>query len=488
MKSKRNNVLLLVVFFGLLLLMWGLGRSRVPTQWDVERRADRVLPDLINTPGQDIRRVEIDRGDEHLVFQRPENGRGRWQMVEPKDVAAEPTRLEILVRNLKELRRSPDAGTLTGTSESFGLAPPAATVRLFTGAKGSSATDSPIATLEVGKVVRGQQRFVRPVGGTGIEVVDARLLNGLDLPLADWREPVLLGAPSFEVVAVKITRPRESGKEPQVIRAERAPDGRWKLKEPLEVLANGPKVENLLAALASLRVVDIPKGYVADDVKDFAPFGLATPEITVELTTRNRAGDGHLLLDVGKSVPDEPERVFVRQGGQDDVVMVNARALTEIPENPTLLRSQQVADIVPAAVTGIEIKTHSDVFKLSRDSTGWQLTSPRQEKADPQTVQKFLTHIQNLQTSEFLDPKIVAKPQLDPPVMSIRIDQTAPRRVDSSTEAQKAAGCTTRLRTRSRRSGRFEEGDLCPVEGRPDDPGTARRVAGRAPEEPVLLQ
>ena len=38
--------------------------------------------------------------------------------------------------------------------------------------------------------------------------------------------------------------------------------------------ANGTKIESLIAALSSLRVVDGPKGFVADNVQDFAPFGL----------------------------------------------------------------------------------------------------------------------------------------------------------------------------------------------------------------------
>ncbi len=422
----------MVLFFGLLLLMWGLDRSGLRPQWDTARRADLVLPDLIDTPGQEIRRVAIDRGNEHLVFERRDAGRGRWQMVEPRDVAAEPSRLEILVRNLKELRESPEAGTLTGPPESFGLAPPAAVVRLFAGAAGSRGSDSPIATLEVGKAANGQ-RFVHPVGGPGIEVVNARLLGGLDSPVTDWREPVIMGVPSFEVVSVKITRRGGSGKNPTIIRAERDRAGRWKLKEPLDVLANSSKIESLIAGLASLRAVDLPKGYVADDVKDFAPFGLATPEVTVELATKTVDTEGRLVLDVGKPVPDEPERVFVRQGGQDDVVMVDARALAEIPESPTLLRSQQITDIVPAAVSAIEIATRSDIFKLSKGSTGWELTSPRREKADSRTVQTFLTHIANLQTSEFLDPKKVPDSKLDPPIMSIRIDQGTPPRQGTET-------------------------------------------------------
>ena len=46
-------------------------------------------------------------------------------------MAAEPTRLETLVRNLKELRRSLDSGSVAGPAATFGLAPPVATVRLW---------------------------------------------------------------------------------------------------------------------------------------------------------------------------------------------------------------------------------------------------------------------------------------------------------------------------------------------------------------------
>ena len=434
MKSNRKTIVLLVLFFGGLLTMWGLDRAGVRTQWEDVRRADRVLPDLIDTPSEEIRRLSIDRGDEHLVFERRDPG--RWQMVEPVDVAAEPAQVEALVRNLQDLRKSADAGTIAGSSESFGLAPPAATVRLFGTSNGSSGAERPIATLEVGKAVSGH-RYVHPVGGPGIEVVDARLLGALDLPMPDWREPVLMGVPTFQVVSVKVTRPGESGAEPKVIRAERGPDERWKLISPVEAPANGPKIESLLAALASLRVMDIPKGYVADNVKDFTPFGLATPRISVEVKTRDK--EQPLRLDVGKPVPDEPERVYVRQGGQDDVVIVNARVLTEIPEGPNPLRSQEVANIVPAAVIGIEIRTRSDIFNLTKDSAGWELTSPRKEKADRLAVQSFLAHIDGLQTSEFLEPERVPDPQLDPPIMSIRIEQAAPRSRGTDSAAQSGA-------------------------------------------------
>ncbi len=87
--------------------------------------------------------------------------------------------------------------------------------------------------------------------------------------------------------------------------------------------------------------------------------------------------------------------------------------------------ASEVADIVPAAVTEIEIRTRSDVFDLKKERGGWELTSPHKERADGPAVQEFLTHIDELQTSEFLEPQKVPNPMLDPPVMSIRIRQAA---------------------------------------------------------------
>lgn len=458
MKDHHPRFLLIVLFFGGLMALWGLDLSGVRRHSDEVRRADRVLPDLIDTPEAEIRRVEIDRhsapfaaycvagapvqaatdpGDEHLVFERKGEGQGRWQMLKPRDVAAEPVRLDALVRNLKELHKDPDAGTVKGDPEKYGLAKPAAIVRLYKGPAGSASAERPVAALELGTSSRGH-RYVRPVGGSGIEVVDARQFSAVDEPAVEWRQPVVMATPTFQIASVKVTRRDQPGGQARIIEAERGPSGRWVLKlpvvstaedskkAPLEVPANGPKVESLLGALASLRVAEVPKGYVADDVKDMAPYGLDRPAISVEL--KPERGDT-MVVHVGKAVPDEPERLYVRQGDQDDVVMVEAHALSEVPVETTAMRSQQVAEIMPAAVTDIEIGTRSDVFKLKRDGRAWELTSPRKERADDQAVQQFLSHLQELQTSEFLEPKVVPNPGLDPPIMTIKIKQAGDRRM-----------------------------------------------------------
>ena len=433
MKTNRITYVLLIVFFGGLLAKWGLDYAGVRTENERRLRETRVLPELLNVPEQGLRKLAIERGKERMVFERRGHGMGHWQMVEPKDVAAEPNRLETLVRNLKELRRSLDSGSVAGPADSFDLAPPVATISLWAETSGeASKSDAPIATLALGKTVRGN-RYVRPGGTDRIEVADSKLLNAVDLPVADWREQVVMGVPTFQIDSVNI---KQAGK---VIRAQRDARGRWRLTEPVHAPANSAKVESLLAALSSLRVVDGEKGFVADNVTNFTPFGLASPEVTVTLTT-TRPSEGPLVLEVGKPVPDHPDRVYVRQGDQDDVLIVDAKALAEVPKSAVALRGKQVADIEPGAVTRIEIQARSDTFKLvKRGPKDWELTAPRNEKADTASVMSFLRGIDTLQTSEFFQLNQVGSAELEPPVMTVKIWEKKRAQSPTSSPAEELA-------------------------------------------------
>jgi hypothetical protein len=430
-KSRTTYILAGIFAIGLLALV-ALEHSGVPTDRQRLRRESRILPDLLDLPESSIRKVAIERGDERLVFERRGQAVGRWQMIEPVDAMAEPSTLETLVRNLKELRPSPDSGRITGAESSFGFDPPAATVLLWgdrPAARGG--TNPPLAGLAIGKAAHGM-RFVRAIGTSGIEVADAKLLTAVDLPGSDWRDRNVMRVVGFQVATVTVKR------DGKTIRAERGPRGRWRLSEPIRAPANGAKVESLIAALSSLRVVDGAMGYAADNVHDFAPFGLESPTATVELTTI-RPAEETLVLHVGKPVPDQSDQAYVRQGDQDDVVIVGAKALSEIPQTAAGLRGRQVADIDVASVSSIQIRTKTFTLELRRGATDWELTTPRHEKADTALVQAFLRKIESLEASVFLEPNKARQADLAAPTMTIKIWQSSPAGTGSSSETAEPA-------------------------------------------------
>jgi Domain of unknown function (DUF4340) len=418
MKTFRPTFILLGLFFaGLLVLGW-LEDSGVPTEAQRRGRLSRVLPDLIDVPEAAITHIEILRGGETLAFDR--KGRDRWQMTRPLDVAADSTIVETLIGNLKNLRKSPDSGTISAPPESYGLAPPGAIVRLW-GDAGSATISQPrpLAALEIGNTVR-DQCFVRPVDTAGIEVVDKKLLSAASLAPYEWRQINLIPVPSFQISSLAIHR------DALDLKADRGAGGRWHISVPVNVPANGAKIESAIAALSSIRVLDGKKGFTADNVTDFAPYGLDKPDATIELTSSSQP-DSPIVLHVGKKVPDQADRVYVRRGDQDDVVCVSDRFLVEIPRDSIAFRSQHVTDIDPAAVTEIAIDAFKTTFRLERQGAGWVLKSPQAEKADSYNVQSLLNQLDGLQTSEFLNPARVIRPDLDPPLMTLKVWQSASR-------------------------------------------------------------
>ena len=417
MKTHRTTYTLVFVFFASLMVLWALEYFGVRTASESMLRDSLILPELLETPASGIHKLSIERGKERIVFERSKSGAFRWQMVEPMNVAAEPSRLETLVRNLKELRRSLDAGSMKGPPATFGLDHPEATVRLWGSESEGGGTDAdPLATIELGKTVK-RLRYLRTGERGTIEVADAKLLNAVDQPVVEWRERALVPLATFQVDSVSIKRGTK------LIRVDRGRSGRFRLVEPNIAPAEGPKVESMLAALAALRVADGAKGFVANDVRDGSPYGLSPPSAIVELTT-TQGKDKPLVLEIGKAVPEQPDRVYVRQGDQDDVVMVDAKPLAEVPRSSVALRSQKVCDFDPVAVSEIRIKAPARTYLLKKESSGWMQKEPTEEKADNVAVATLLKQLESLQTSEFLEPGKVRDPQLNPPLVNIQIRET----------------------------------------------------------------
>src|SRR3954467_10680090 len=140
--NHRGTYALLALFFAALFGLWLADYRNLPTRRDRDRMMSRVLAELIDTKPDDLRKVEILGGPEPMVFERRDGN--RWQMTTPWDVAADPSMVETLAYNLKELTRKPEADTLEGDPATFGLAPPERTIKLW-----GTATDAPLATLEV---------------------------------------------------------------------------------------------------------------------------------------------------------------------------------------------------------------------------------------------------------------------------------------------------------------------------------------------------
>ncbi len=406
--KTRGPYVLLALFFAGLLGLWVADNARIPTRQDRDRAKNRVLVDLIDVRPDDLRKIEIVGGDRPVVLERREGN--LWQMTSPVDVAADPSKVETLAFNLKSLTRRPEAATIQGKAEEFGFGPSAKVVRLW-----GLATDGPIASLDLGKVSL-DRRYVRVTGSEGVEVVDAQVLELADLAPVRWRDRELFRVPSFEVDAVKVSGP---GRD---LELRRKSDG-WRIVGPIKALARENRADGLVADLGALRITDDAR-FVLDDAKpaDLDRFGLTTPALTIEVDAgRVDRRRPRQVLHVGKPVEGQAGLVYARQGGQDDVVIIEGRSLAGLGSDINGFRSPKVADIHPARVYRFRVEADGKEFEVGRSGNEWAIIKPELAKADRQAVQSFLKSLDGLQTEIYLTPAGVPDSEVDKPQITLKV-------------------------------------------------------------------
>jgi hypothetical protein len=221
---------------------------------------------------------------------------------------------------------------------------------------------------------------------------------------------------SFEVDGVGISG---SGRN---VGAKRV-GGRWRLIRPYKALLDPGKMEGVLATLAGLRIAGGDKGFAADDVRDFAPFGLDAPRWTFELDPGPSPGAGKpQVVEIGKDVPDKPGHAYARRADQNDVVVVETKNLQDLGADPKVLRSQRIADLDTEMIPYIELQINGQEHALARGPDGWQVLRPSAGRADDAAVRDLLNHL-NEKIPEFLDPEKVPNADLEKPWAVIKVWQ-----------------------------------------------------------------
>ncbi len=414
--SKRNTILM-VLFFAGLIGLWTLDRFHVPTSEEAHKNGARILPGLIDIPPEEIARVEVSGGPDVLVFER--DGR-RWKLAAPVKGTADRARVDALVANLKLLPRSPDAATIEGPDDKFGLtSPKKKTVRLY---RGNEST--PIASLEVGSTL-GNQRYVRAEGGKGVDVADANVLASLDGQLADWREKTLFTFSSFEVIELDATGPNGRLKLDRL-------GGHHRIDRPFRAPAEPAKVEELIASMCGLKVADGARGFLAESPGNGKAFGLDKPARTIVLMAAGKE-DGKVVeeaIEVGNAVPDEPNRFYARRRGESQVLKIDGTALARLDADPRTLRGLRVADVVPERVTKLRVKSQGLDHEIARTPRGWRVVTPEDAvgPADTQTLRLVITELATSRAMESKDPKEYTPKEtgLDEPSMVIEAWEDSP--------------------------------------------------------------
>ena len=251
----------------------------------------------------------------------------------------------------------------------FGLKEPAAVVTL-------SLDGGPARTLAVGGPVDPKQpageRFARADGSPVVGVLPAAVAAKLLAAPLQFRDKSLAKFVDADAVTVK-----RGDRTAAFVKAA----GTWQMAGPVKATAEQADLDELVNALADLRADE----WAADGPADLAPFGLATPEATLTLSS----GDKPVLtLLVGSTEKGGP-RVYAKTAAGRLVAKLDAalsaRVLAEF-------RKRAVFDDVDAAqITGLVVNSAGGNVVLQKTADGWADPARPADTIDPARVTEFLT-------------------------------------------------------------------------------------------------
>jgi hypothetical protein len=170
-------------------------------------------------------------------------------------------------------------------------------------------------------------------------------------------------------------------------------DGGWRLTKPVDAPADDITVKNLLHAVADAET----KRTIDDPPQDLAPFGLAQPFVTVQLTEKDTALPA---LKVGKTT-EVSFSTYVQRADQPKLYLTGSAFHAGMDKQVKDLRDKKIVDFKEDDVTRIALRGPAGDVTLAKTDGTWQIEQPAAMKADQTAVRTLLSSVHNLRATDF---------------------------------------------------------------------------------------
>lgn len=333
----------------------------------VEREAAKKT--LLEFNPEDVRIVVLEYPGRSIRLARRD---GTWAITEPRELEADPTTVENLLRATAEAELKRVVDETPADLAKFGLDPPAATIRI------ELADGTALPAIAVGgSTPIGFNAYARRGEEPAVLLTSGAFQSGVKKDLEDLRDKTIV---RFEDAKVTKLTLRRNGEAPIVL--ARAEQG-WRLEAPVDARADAITVQSMLGSLRAMRA----RGFADDPSEDAASApadgeatarapadrGLTAPQLTVELSLE---GGGAEAIEFGAAKPGEGESlIYVRRRGTETVYEVGSHVLANLSKTPDELRDKTVVSLDIAAVQSLTVeRSDGQGFTLERDGESWRVT------------------------------------------------------------------------------------------------------------------
>jgi uncharacterized protein DUF4340 len=316
---------------------------------------------------------------------------GKWRIVRPRALPADSDLVADFLDKLDAAKAKEFVDDAPKSLAPFGLDKPT-TVTLWVGKD----KDRAARTLLFGRDDKDKKGvYVMRGGEPGVMLVPEEVWTAVPKTVGVLRDKVVLAYQYDKVSKVEVASPRGD------VMLEKDGVG-WKLTAPEALKADTGSVNNLLWKIRDLRA----SGFLDEDAAA-VPRYLAKPDVTVKVWEEGAKEPRVLLLAPSRETRGGQPAAVVAVAGHGPVMLVEAKALTDIGvsagdlRDKSLLPAFELGDVKRARLAGagkaltVERKGESD----------WQVIEPSRGATKERKVSDLLFALKGLRWKEIASPK-----------------------------------------------------------------------------------
>jgi len=359
---------------------------------------------LLDVNAEDVTELLFERGDLQVHCVRKED---LWLLQYPIESRADGGRVEAILSHIESL---PSMEVVTPeerearrlTIADYGLSRPRARLVIKTSVRRYE--------ILIGrKAPVGDNIYVKLGTEDNVVGTTSSLLDSIPQSLDELRDRTLLPGQAGRTVRIELRR--ADGGFIQLGRVGNT----WHMQQPLEVPAEGGRVESMLDRLFEAEVVkfvwdpspvsqseSVPASVDLQPDTPVQTFGLADDEAAVRVhvwLSGDRVGRELIL---GKAVEDDENLVYAKLRDSDSVFAVPASLVRTFAVRVNEIRSRNVFTM-SASEVGYACFQEGDIkLVLARRGGSWLVTQPVQWQADDELVKDLISKLCRLRVVEFV--------------------------------------------------------------------------------------
>ena len=354
-----------------------------------------------------VSQVDLAVGGEHVSLESPEAG--KWRIVKPRALPADADLVADFLDKLDQAKAKDFVDDAPKSLAPYGLDRPT-TVTLWVGKD----KDRAARTLLFGRDDKDKKGvYVMRAGEPSVLLVPEEVWTAVPKTVGVLRDKVVV-AYQYD----KVNRVELDGSHGPVVLEK---DGvGWKITAPEALKADTGAVNNVLWKIRDLRAVAF-----LDEDAAAVPRYLAKPELTVKIWEEGTKEPKVLLLAPSRETRGGQPAALAAVAGRGPVMLVEAKALTEIGRSPGDLRDRTLLPAFePSDVKRARLVAGATTVTVERKGeSDWQTVEPKRGATKERRVADLLYALKGLRWKDVASPKGDEGPRfgLDKPDLEVTL-------------------------------------------------------------------